>query len=167
MQEKARIIKADLLLQAKVGMGVIEDEKIQKMQKVMDETKVDFAPMAHQYLTELATAIDRARKGEDEPKMLIAQMTPPVMQIKANAAMFNYPLAGNLANIVLNFLENATGVDKTMLDMMDAHRKILSVIVRNKKSRTDGDYGQKIETELKQACKRYFSNRGKTIAFVE
>lgn len=167
MSEKARIIKANLMLQAKVGIGVIDDEKVQKMQEVMDNTKVDFAPMANQYLVELATAIDLARKGEGEPKTLIAKMTPPVMQIKANAAMFNYPLVGNLANIVLNFLENATAIDKTMLDIVDAHQKTLTIIIKNKMSGTGGDYGQKIETELKDACKRYFLNRGTQAVFVE
>lgn len=169
--DKARIIPANLLLQAKVGIGVIEDDKIQKMQKIMDETRVDFAPMAGQFLAELDAAIANARNcdgsNKEEEAALIARMTPPVMQIKANAAMFNYPLVGRLANIVLNFLENATRIDKTMLDIIDAHRQTLSVIVKNKMTGTGGPYGLTIETELKGACQRYFKKRGIEATFSE
>jgi hypothetical protein len=32
---------------------------------------------------------------------------------------------------------------------------------------TGGEYGQKIEAELKDACKRYFTKRGTEAVFVE
>jgi hypothetical protein len=169
--EKARVIKANLMLQAKVGSGTIEEEKIQKMEKTMEEAKVDFAPMANIFLNELAVAISQARTMTDATSKstdaVIAAMTEPVMQIKANAAMFDYQLVGNLANIVLNFLENIEGIDKTVIEIVDAHQKTLSIIVKSKMMGTGGEYGQKIEAELKDACKRYFTKRGTEAVFVE
>jgi hypothetical protein len=169
--EKARIIKANLMLQSKIGTGTIEDEKIKKMEKTMEEAKVDFGPMANIFLNELAVAISKARTMTDttmnSTDAVIAAMTEPVMQIKANAAMFDYQLVGNLANIVLNFLENIEGIDKTVIEIVDAHQKTLSIIVKSKMMGTGGEYGLKIETELKDACKRYFNKRGTDAVFVE
>ena len=169
--EKARVIKANLTLQSKVGTGTIEEEAIKKMEKTMEEAKVDFAPMATIFLNELAVAISQARTMNEATSnstaAVIAAMTEPVMQIKANAAMFNYELVGNLANIVLNFLENIEGIDKTVIEIVDAHQKTLSIIVKSKMMGTGGDYGLKIEAELKDACKRYFSKRGTDAVFVE
>lgn len=169
--EKARVIKANLMLQAKVGTGIIEDEKIKKMEQTMEEAKVDFAPMANIFLNELAVAISKARTMNEgtnnSTDAVIAAMTEPVMQIKANAAMFDYQLVGNLANVVLNFLENIEGIDKTVIEIVDAHQKTLTIIVKSKMMGTGGEYGQKIETELKDACKRYFSKRGTDAVFVE
>ena len=164
--QKARIIKASTLLQSKVGTGIIEDDKIRKMQKIIDETKVDFAPMALQLLDELDAAIDYAKRGEDRPAIAIAQMTVPVMQIKAHAAMFNYPLVGRLANVALNFLEEIQQTDETAIEIIEAHHKALGVIVKNKMAGDGGDYGHVIEAELKEACRRYCARRDSDAFYV-
>lgn len=169
--EKARIIKANLTLQAKVGTGTIEDDKVQKMQQTMEAAKVDFGPMAGKFLDELGAAIVKARGFVENPvpdsKPVISAMTEPVMQIKANAAMFDYQLVGNLANIALNFLENVPTLDKTVIDIIDAHQKTLGIIIKSKMMGSGGEYGQKIENELKDACKRYFTKQGTEAVFVE
>lgn len=165
--KKARIIKANTMLQAKVGMGTIDDEKIQAMQKVMNETKIDFGPMAFKLLDELNTALARARAGDGEPKALLAAMTEPVMQIKANAAMFDYHLVGSLANIILNFLEHIESIDKMVLDIVDAHHKTLTLMVKGKKTGAGGEFGDQLKTELQEACKRYFARKGLASPFLD
>ncbi|MGZ9108919.1 MAG: hypothetical protein ACXW4B_08890 [Micavibrio sp.] len=164
--QKARIIKASTLLQAKVGTGTIDEEKIRKMQQVLDQTKVDFAPLAMQLLDELSAAIQRAKDDADIPAVLIAQMTVPVMQIKAHAAMFDYAMVGRLANVALDFLENVTATDKTVIEIIEAHHKALAVIVKNKMSGNAGDYGTIMEKELKEACSRYFTKKSTDAFFV-
>lgn len=157
---KPRTIKANHLLQAKVGSGDVAPEKVAKMQSVMDNNKTDYAPMANEHLDRLALAISRARKGPDGGMDMIDAMIEPVMQLKGNASMFNYPLVGNLANIMMNLLENIDTLDNTVIDIVDAHHKTLSVIVKNKMTGSGGDYGIQLESELSDACKRYFSKRG-------
>lgn len=165
---KPRTIKANHLLQAKVGSGDVAPEKVAKMQSVMDNNKTDYAPMANDHLDRLALAISRARQGTSESPGknsgngmdLIDAMIEPVMQLKGNASMFNYPLVGNLANIMMNLLENIDTLDDTVIDIVDAHHKTLSVIVKNKMTGSGGDYGMQLESELSDACKRYFSKRG-------
>lgn len=164
--QKARIIKASTLLQAKVGTGTIDEEKIRKMQQVMDQTKVDFASLALQLLEELSAALRRAKDSADRPAVVIAQMTVPVMQIKAHAAMFDYPMVGRLANVALDFLENITAADKSVIEIIEAHHKAIGVIVKNKMSGNAGDYGTIMEKELKEACRRYFAKKSTDAFFV-
>jgi hypothetical protein len=163
---RPRIIKSIPLLQAKIGSGEIDDQKIEKMQKIMDETAVDFAPMAAELLKVLATAIEKAKARAGNDQALITLMTDPVMQIKANGAMFGYALVGNLANIVLHFLENIDSIDDTVIEIVEAHYKTLTMIVNNKLSGSGGDHGAQLEKELRDACSRYFARRGTEISFV-
>lgn len=158
-QSKARVIKANLNLQAKVGTGTISEEKVQTMQTALENNKIDFAPMAAQFLTQLEIAISAARIGEGDVNILIKNMTEPVMQIKGNAAMFNYKMVSNLANVVLNFLENIEKIDSIVLDIVDAHHKTLNILIKNKMSGDGGAYGVQLESELRDACKRYFTKK--------
>ncbi|AGH96932.1 hypothetical protein [Micavibrio aeruginosavorus] len=158
-QSKARVIKANLNLQAKVGTGTISEEKVQTMQTALENNKIDFAPMAAQFLAQLEAAISAARIGEGDVKVLIKNMTEPVMQIKGNAAMFNYKMVSNLANVVLNFLENIEKIDSVVLDIVDAHHKTLNILIKNKMSGDGGAYGTQLESELRDACKRYFTKK--------
>lgn len=158
MEDKEpRIVKANHLLQAKVGIGTIDEKKIRKSQKVMDSMTVDFEPMAQQYLAELAAAIESARTQDEQPLKKIQAMTEPVMQVKANAAMFGYVLVGVLANVMLNFLETLETVDEDVISIVDAHQKTLKLLVTNEMRGDGGEYGQQLQAELKDACRRYFA----------
>ena len=153
---KVNVLKASRILQAKVGSGPLDEEVVAKCQVVMDETKVDFMPLALEYLDTLEKKVEEARKSKDTTEETIQSLINPIMQIKANAAMFNYPLIGNMANIILNFLEALPGCDKDVLDIVNASRKTLKLIVANQMKGLGGEYGTELEKELKDACKRYF-----------
>jgi hypothetical protein len=157
--KKARVIKADYSLQARVGSGPLDEAVVEKCQKVMDNNTVDFAPLAMEYLEKLADAIKKARTGNLSKDAAVDAMTAPVMQLKANAAVFRYTLIGNLANVMLSFLESVNEVDKTVLEIVDAHHKTLNAIVVKKIQGTGGNHGTLLEEELKGACKRYFSKK--------
>ena len=153
---KPRVIKANYMLQAKIGSGPLDAKKVEACQKVMDENTVDFAPLAKQYLDKLADAIQKARSGEIDLDQAVAEMTQPVMELKANAAIFKYNLIGNLANVMLSFLEAVKQIDKTVIEIVDAHHKTLTAIVMKKMQGDGGKYGAQLEHELRDACKRYF-----------
>ncbi|MBU0858580.1 MAG: hypothetical protein KJ667_01465 [Alphaproteobacteria bacterium] len=157
--ETPRIVKANHLLQAKVGIGSIDEKKIRRSQKLMDNAGVDFVPMAQQYLDELGTAIEAARTmtANDTPKKKIQAMIEPVMQIKANAGMFDYTLVGVLANVMLNFLETLERVDDDVIAIVDAHHKTLKILLGNNMKGDGGEYGRQLQAELKDACRRYFA----------
>lgn len=158
---RARIIKANHLLQNKVGTGDIDDARISGMQKIMDTTIIDFVPMASKLLDELDAALKNAEVGTGDSTAQIAAMIVPVMQLKANGAMFHYELVSTLAELVLDFLENIDSLDDAALEIVAAHHRTLSLIVNNKMSGTGGNYGAQLEKELQDACHRFFSKKGR------
>ena len=156
-EKEPRIVKANHLLQAKVGIGSIDEKKIRKSQKIMDGTSVDFVAMAQQYLAELGDALEYAHTSDDPAKKKVQSMTEPVMQIKANAGMFGYGLVGILASVMLNFLETLEAVDEDVITIVDAHHKTLKILITNDMKGDGGEYGQQLQAELKDACRRYFA----------
>lgn len=164
MEEKKsqpRVIKANYVLQAKVGSGPLDEKKITECQKVMDNNEVDFAPLAEEFLNKLKIAINEAKSGEIGLEEAKQSMTQPVMELKANAATFKYDLIGNLANVMLSFLEAIKSLDKTVIEIVDAHHKTLTAIIHTKMKGDGGSNGKQLEQELKDACKRYFQAKMK------
>jgi hypothetical protein len=159
---KARIIKANRMLQAKVGAGPLDPEAVKKSQDVLDENKVDFGPMAEGFLKELSESVENARKNLDtgDHGVLIGSISAPVMQLKANAGMFGYSLLGSLANIMLSFLETIDKIDKDVIEIVNAHHQTLSLIIKAHMSGDGGDQGEQLQMELRDACKRYFAKQG-------
>jgi hypothetical protein len=157
--KKPKITKADLSLQKKIGTGTVEEKLIKKCQDVMDRNEVDFGPMALELLDKLDKAVKEAKKGGKPQKEAIQDIVTPVMQLKANAATFKYDLISNLANVMLSFLEAIKDLDKTVIEIVEAHQKTLSVIVMKKMAGNGGDAGKLLEDELKGACKRYFTKK--------
>lgn len=155
----AKIIKADTSLQKKIGNGPLDERIVTRCQNVIDNNGVDFGPLAQEFLTKLRDAIATARKGSKTDKSAIQSMTEPVMQLKANAAVFRYTLIGNLANVMLGFLEAVNTVDDDVLEIISAHEKTLSVIIAKKMHGPGGVHGKLLEEELQNACKRYLSKK--------
>lgn len=157
--KNVKIIKADLTLQARIGNGPLDERVVERCQKIIDNNNVDFEPLATEYLEKLRVAITAAKKGSAPTKALIQKMTEPVMQLKANAATFRYTLVGNLANVMLGFLEAVEKIDDNVLEIVSAHEKTLTIIVTKKMKGDGGEHGKMFEQELQSACNRYFTKK--------
>ncbi len=156
---KVKVTKADFMLQAKIGSGPLDERVVEACQKVMDRNDVDFTPLAVGFLSELEKAIEDTKKGKLKTKEAVKAMTSPVMQLKANAATFRYELIGNLANVMLSFLESIKSLDEDVISIVEAHQKTLSAILAKKMKGQGGEPGKQLEDELKDACKRYFRRK--------
>ena len=154
-----KVYKANKMLQAKIGNGPLDQKAVEKCQQVMDNNDVEFAPLAMEYLNKLEEAITSAKKGDTDMKETVKAMTAPVMQLKANATTFKYNLIGNLANVMLSFLESIKEIDNDAIEIVAAHHKTLTAIVVKKMKGDGGAAGAQMEDELKSACKRYFAKR--------
>ena len=155
--ETPTIHKAKYDLQKKVGKGPIDLKALDKAQSLIEESSDDFEPLAMNFLAKLKTGIDNANKGIGSTEELIAGMTSPVMELKANAKMFKYDLVSSLANIMLGFLETISTLDKDGIDIVAAHHQTLNLIIIKKMKGDGGEHGQLLQTELRDAVHRYFS----------
>ncbi len=160
-QSKAKVIKAKYELQQKIGVGPLDDRKLSVSQAVIDNNQVDFVPLGLEILSRLSLALDKAK--DPNATMHMAQvkeaLTKPVMELKANAAIFHYTLIGNLANIMLHFLESAATLDEDAINIVRAHHDTLRLIVIKKMAGTGGPVGKQLEDELQLACKRYYHKK--------
>lgn len=160
-KKKARIIKAENKLKEKVGTGEIAKERIEATNKKIESTDVDFEPMALEFLSVLTESVEQAKKApEEEHAKALQNMVKPVMDLKANAKMFGYPLVTELADVMLSFLDNIKKLDKDVIQIVDAHHKTLNIIVKSKMSGPVDEKGAMLVQELKGACKRYYSKSG-------
>lgn len=159
-KQKSKIIKADQSLGRRVGFGPLDKRVVESCQKAMERSAntQDFSEIAKEFLNELEQGIINARENTNGG-MTIQNMVSPVMQLKGSAKIFGYELVGNLANVMLSFLETIKELDNTAIEIVDAHHKTLSAIILKKMSGDGGVHGEKLETELIGACKRYQSKK--------
>ena len=151
-----KIIKATQDLQIKAGSGEIEASRIKRAEETIEMNTHDFVPTAEEFLKRLESGIRTARTGVGTEADLIAGMTRPVMELKANAQMFKYDLVSILANVMLGFLEHIQGLDKDAIDIVDAHHKTLSLIIHKRMKGDSGSNGALLKMELEDAVQRYF-----------
>lgn len=159
--EKARVYRANFMLQQKVGSGPLDEETVKKCQTAIDNNEVDFTPLGLQYLGNLQEAINKAKSPDTDIQEAKQLLTQPVMELKANATFFHYSLIGNLANIMLSFLESIDQLDKDAVDIVEAHHKTLHAIIIKKMAGDGGEHGAIMVKELKDACARYYAKRTK------
>ena len=153
------VIKANFDLQRKVGKGPIDETVIRKSQNLIDNNTVDFAPVALEILDRLLLAIEDSKKPQYTFEDLKEMFTRPVMELKANAAIFHYDLVGQLAAVMLGFLERIKVIDADAIDIVRAHHTSLHMIVSKKISGPGGAMGESLVKELQFACDRYYNKK--------
>lgn len=157
--KKPNVIKANYRLQQKVGAGPLDEKIVKASQQVMDTNQVDFEPLGLAILRRLKDALDHAKEPGANMAQIKDTLTTPVMELKANASTFRYPLIGNLANIMLSFLEAIREMDEDALEIVRAHYDTLHMIVVRKLSGDGGDAGRQLTTELQLVCDRYYHKK--------
>ena len=155
-----KVIKQNYLLRAKIGSGGIPAKILEKCLRIFEFNSVDFSPMALEHLKKLETVIEDAKQRKLTRDEATMKMTAIVMELKANAGMFNYPLITRLAAIMLGFLEGMKDIDDDAIEIVAAHHNTLKAIVQKKMRGHGGAMGDNLEKELKSACARYYKSRG-------
>lgn len=154
-----RIIKASRVLQARIGQGPLDEAAVRRCQDVMDSQKFDFIPLASQYLQGLGGSIEMARAQGLESAEALMSVTVPVMQLKANGAVFGFTLVTRLADVVLSFLEKLEALDQDAMSIVEALHEALETIVAARLDGDGGAHGLQFEQELQAACQRYLAKR--------
>lgn len=157
-KDDVRKIKASVALQQKVGTGKIDEKAVEKAQAVMSENKVDFTPLALPQIELLQEAIKNAKGGREDEE-LMNDITLPIMNLKANAATFNYPIISEICGTVLTFLEHVGKIDDEVIVIVDNLCKAVMVIVSQKITDKENPVAVGLIKEFKDVCKRYMEKR--------
>lgn len=151
---EAKIITASKDLQRRIGTGDIDEKTVKKAQTVMDTNKVDFGPIAKPHMAALTTALAGARKANGRlDKTTLESLSTPIMNLKANAATFNYSLISGLTGAVLTFLESHENPGRKTVQVVDLLNKTLMLIIAKKMTGDGGDVGRALQTAFKDVCR--------------
>lgn len=153
--KKARVITASRELQSRIGTGTINSDSVEKAQSVIESNAVDFEPMAKLELANLAELVRKVKTDELSGKEALDAFMLPIMNLKANAATFDFPIISSLAGTVLTLLEEMDGVNKDILTITDNLNKAITVALAMDMRGEPGEQGKILVTEFKQVCKAY------------
>lgn len=161
--EPKKLRKAELLnvpnkLKEKVGSGGIDQALIAKAQAALDANTVDFIPIGDMLLKALDEALLSVTSGKISGEPAIESILYPVMQIKAQGAMFHYPLATDVSDILINFLETVTDINSDVMEIIQGHKKVLHTVLQKQMKDDTGLLGKQFCIALQDACKRYHRN---------
>jgi len=161
-KETDKKIKAEKHLQKKVGIShQIDPWLITQSERVLEEIKINFIPIAQEFLKDFKKAIEAAEKSLPPSKKIKEDIIFSIMQLKANARVFKYGLIGELSSTTLNFLEGSTVIDDLIIEILNAQHATISHLVNTKASGDGGEAGKALNDELTQAYKRY--NKAKAL----
>lgn len=153
---KAKIIKVENTLRKKVGYGKISEESIGRAETLLQTNNVDFRDIAKGIFETFRKDLKLARETPEHIPFLKEKLINSVMELKANAPMFKYELVGDLASVVLSFLEHIKELDKDAVSIIEAHEKTLSIIIAKSITGRGGALGEQLLNELESACARYY-----------
>lgn len=160
-QEKKRdieLIQPDKSLKHKVGHGGLSHQILEKAQKVIEETTVDFLPVGMRHLTALQEALKivKSQKDKHETDSLVAVLGQPLMQLKANGGMFGYPLVSKISSLMIQFLETIEHFDDDTFDLLNGFVTSLNAaLIGNIHMEDETGSGNDLYNALEDACQRY------------
>ncbi|MBU6235461.1 MAG: hypothetical protein KGQ41_06415 [Alphaproteobacteria bacterium] len=162
-RRRAEVLFPPNTLKAKVGSGGIDERLIEKAQRIIEETKVDFLPIGKRYLASLEEGVvtTRTSRGQIDSENLIATMLYPAMQLKANGGMFGYPLITSVAARLIRFLEQVHDANEDVLEVVNAFVESLkAILLMGENNRKVIQHGDDLYLALDEACERYFEKHG-------
>lgn len=152
----AELITPSNTLKKKAGSGGFEKEIMEKAQALIDNNTTDFSPTCYALIDDMHDALQRAQSGAVAGEKAIEAIITPTMQLKAQGAMFRYPLITEVAGTLVSFLETVTEINKDTIDVINAHKTSLRYIIASKIQDSGGAKGKELKDALYGACTRYF-----------
>lgn len=156
---KAKLVTPPNLLKKKTGGGGFDPAVLTKAQTMLEENTVDFKPIAISLVDLITEVVENINEEILQGEVAIEALIYPVMQLRAQGSMFHYPLITEIADILVNFLETIKVVDKGVLEIVQAHKMSLNIVISSQIKGESGALGKGLCTELTDACNRYYKAR--------
>ncbi|MFN3827963.1 MAG: hypothetical protein ACK4NR_10115 [Micavibrio sp.] len=154
-KKKAKYYSPQNSLRLKAGYGGIETSVMERAEELIVKNDIDFTNIFEAVMGRLDKSVAAVRKEETRGKDQINRIAAPMMEMKANGAMFRYPLISDVADIALDFLENLNELNDDAFNIVDIHRQTLRTILLSNLKGTGGKQGDALIRELNEACARY------------
>lgn len=154
----AKFINPPNVLKAKVGLGGLSDTILERAQKLLENHTEDFRPLGEIYINQMKDGIDAASAlgKPTSSEADIARILFPCVQLKANGAMFHYPLITRIAERFVQFMEVVEKLDEETLEIARAFHTTIKIVVASQIKGDGGEQGESLVEELNNACMRYF-----------
>jgi hypothetical protein len=153
--KKARTIPASRELQSRIGTGSVNEAAVEKAQNVLESNDVDFAPMAKIELDKVTNLLKEIKAGEVDKAVAVQEVALPIMNLKANAATFNYPVISSLAGTVLSLIEEFDTFNDDLLKIVDNMQKAILVALMQDMRGEAGEAGKMLVKEFQNVCRAY------------
>lgn len=154
-KKKAKFHTPQNTLRLKAGYGGVDPKVMDRAEEFIKVNEYDFSATAKDILDRLDHAVDGVRRDNHRSKEGINRMVAPIMELKANGAMFKFGLLTDVADIVLNFLEDTDFLNDDAFEIVDIHRRTFRIIIGSQLRGTGGKQGDILINELESACARY------------
>lgn len=152
----AELIMPPNKLKEKVGNGGLDAKIISRAQDLIESNTEDFRPIAATLIDMLETELIKTQSGQLKGEAAIEAIIYPAMQLKAQGAMFKYPLITDISGTLVGFLEVIRDCNKDALDIVIAHKMAIKAVLRAQIKGDGGAQGTALREELREACVRYF-----------
>lgn len=154
-KKKAKFHTPQNSLRLKAGYGGVDPKVMDRAEDFIKVNEYDFTDKAKEILERLDKAVEGVKRDDHRSKEGINRMVAPIMELKANGAMFKFALLTDVADIVLDFLENTDYLNDDAFEIVDIHRRTFRIIINSQLRGTGGKQGDILIDELNGACTRY------------
>ncbi|MBK6895783.1 MAG: hypothetical protein IPH06_04250 [Alphaproteobacteria bacterium] len=158
---RAIIIKANFALRTKIGRGKIPPSAILACTQLMESNAFDFQSLASDLLRGMRQTIEKFHAERLSGQEALSDLRNRIMQFKGNAATFHYPLLTDIAQIVLDLIENIEELDAPALEIITAFEDTATKLLHRQIRGKSDTRSAKIPAEFRKACERYWSKRQK------
>ena len=156
MSDDVKIVKASDSLRKKAGVGKLDPMAVKNAQTQLENTTTDFVPLAQEQLKIIKKEIERIKSKADFENIKInPKINKALLELKSSSPMFDYHLVGNLAGIMLNFIDQLEHMDKKVMDILAAQHTIITAVIANGMKGEPDEYSKKVQTDLEETCSLY------------
>ncbi len=154
-KKKAKFYTPPNALRLKAGYGGVDPAVMERAESLIQTNDVDFTGIAKDLLVRMDKAVETVKREDQRSKEGINRIVAPIMELKANGAMFKFPLLSDVAGIALDFLEDIDYLNDDAFEIVNIHRQTLRIIVAQELRGTGGKQGDILVNELVDVCRRY------------
>src|SRR5688572_27151193 len=104
-KRKPRFIRPPHTIKKKAGSGGFDEQTVTKIQKHIDQPKIDFTPYAKQFLHDFIKEVEDASKSKENFVTAREKILRPLILLKANGGMFQFQLLSEVSDIAAQFLD--------------------------------------------------------------